>query len=141
MAISIFTGHGQLWLETCCRCKTPFAMDEATHTAANRGKESFQFYCPYGHSQHYVTGDSELDIMRRDRDRLKQQMAERDDRIKELKGERDHETARVTAYKGRVTRLKNRAAAGLCPCCNRHFDNLQRHIASKHKDVHKEDAA
>ena len=27
------------------------------------------------------------------------------------------------------------AKAGTCPCCNRTFTNLARHMASKHKDV------
>lgn len=47
--------------------------------------------------------------------------------------------ARTNAYKGNVTKLKKRASAGLCPCCNRHFTNLQRHIASKHPDINKEE--
>jgi hypothetical protein len=28
--------------------------------------------------------------------------------------------------------MKKRAVAGVCPCCNRHFRELERHMASKH---------
>lgn len=38
------------------------------------------------------------------------------------------------AARGQVTRLKNRAAAGVCPCCNRTFHQLVRHMAAKHPD-------
>lgn len=40
----------------------------------------------------------------------------------------------AAAYKGAATRLKNRAKAGVCPCCNRTFQNLARHMASQHPD-------
>ncbi len=30
------------------------------------------------------------------------------------------------------TRIKNRIAAGVCPCCNRSFQNLSRHMSNKH---------
>lgn len=36
--------------------------------------------------------------------------------------------------KGVVTRTRNRIANGVCPCCDRSFTNLQRHMASKHPD-------
>jgi hypothetical protein len=38
----------------------------------------------------------------------------------------------AAAFKGQVTRLKGRAKAGFCPCCNRSFSQLERHMASKH---------
>lgn len=34
-----------------------------------------------------------------------------------------------------AARAKKRAHAGLCPCCNRTFVNLQRHMATKHAEV------
>jgi hypothetical protein len=38
------------------------------------------------------------------------------------------------AYKGQATRLRNRAKAGVCPCCKRTVSQLARHMASKHPD-------
>jgi hypothetical protein len=35
---------------------------------------------------------------------------------------------------GQVTKLRKKAADGLCPCCDRHFADLQMHLASKHPD-------
>ena len=31
-------------------------------------------------------------------------------------------------------RIEKRIHAGVCPCCNRSFPNLQRHMAAKHPD-------
>jgi hypothetical protein len=34
--------------------------------------------------------------------------------------------------KGQMTKLKKRVSNGVCPCCNRSFANLRRHMATKH---------
>lgn len=46
---------------------------------------------------------------------------------------RDMERSR-NAYKGQVTKVKNRVSKGVCPCCNRYFKNLHRHMENKHPD-------
>ena len=38
------------------------------------------------------------------------------------------------AVKAAHTRTKNRVAKGVCPCCNRTFQNLHRHMVSQHPD-------
>lgn len=47
---------------------------------------------------------------------------------------REHAENRLRATKGVVTRIKNRVGKGVCPCCNRTFENLQKHMATKHPD-------
>lgn len=42
------------------------------------------------------------------------------------------ESFAYTAAVGQVTKLKNRVGHGVCPCCNRSFGNLARHIESEH---------
>lgn len=123
----------------CVRCKCDWAIPDALYMAA-KASSSITFYCPYGHPQIFTEGPSEADLLRRERDRLKQQVAQREDEAKEawrVASLRDDERLaaerRASAARGQVTRLKNRAAAGLCPCCNRSFVNLQRHMASQHK--------
>jgi hypothetical protein len=125
---------------TCCheKCGISFAAPERWQKA--RRDDHSWFYCPNGHRQHYSC-DSEEEKLRRERDRLKQQLAYKDDVIseKEHQIEQAHNSAK--AYKGHVTRIKNRVSAGICPCCNRHFENLQKHMETKHKGYKKEDAA
>lgn len=116
----------------CCRCSVPFGLDASSHTHLRRSSQTF--YCPYGHQQHFAQGKSEaeklqdqLDRERRARQRIEQDRAYQVDA-------REAAERRASAYKGQVTRLRNRAKAGICPCCNRHFSQLERHMASKHPD-------
>jgi hypothetical protein len=38
------------------------------------------------------------------------------------------------AYRGKVTEIKNRVGRGVCPCCNRTFQNLMGHMKTKHPE-------
>lgn len=42
------------------------------------------------------------------------------------------------ALKGVVTRTKNRISKGVCPCCNRQFKDLERHMTGQHPDYTKD---
>lgn len=45
---------------------------------------------------------------------------------------REEAEASLKATKGVVARIKRRVAAGVCLCCNRTFQNLARHMETKH---------
>ena len=96
------------------------------------------FFCAYGHTQHY--SESENVKLRRERDRLKQQIAERDDTIRIVTEQRCQTEKRLSATKGVVTRIKRRIQHGVCPCCTRSFRDLQLHMDQKHPEYAKEDA-
>lgn len=115
----------------CAACGIEFGMPAQYNSA--RREDGKSFYCPNGHSLSYGNGENEK--LRRERDRLKQQQARWDDERRELQGRIEAEGRRRAAARGQVTRLKNRAKAGLCPCCNRHFTNLERHMASQHPEM------
>ncbi len=66
--------------------------------------------------------------LRRERDRLKQQMAQKDDEIREVERQR-------LAAERKAKRIQRRAHAGLCPCCNRTFQDVVRHMKAKHPDI------
>jgi hypothetical protein len=90
------------------------------------GKEQTSIYCPLGHG-HIVSGKGEAEELR---ERLKREQ----DRAARLIADRDQIQASLTAQKGATTRARKRAAAAVCPCCNRPFVQLRRHMASKHPD-------
>ena len=92
------------------------------------------FHCPNGHQWGWREGRNQRDALRLERDRLKQDAARRDDYERELRGQRDAAQRSAAAYKGAATRLKNRAKAGVCPCCNRTFKNLAQHMKTQHSD-------
>lgn len=88
------------------------------------------FYCPNGHKRHF--SESEADRLRRERDQLKQRIAQRDDEIQRQRDLREAAERRVSAARGQITKIKNRVGHGVCPCCTRSFQNLARHMASEH---------
>ena len=89
----------------------------------------------------YQKGESEEDKLRHERDRLQQQLAQKDDAIAYQRQMRETAERQAAAKRGQVTKLKKRAAAGVCPCCNRTFVELQRHMATKHPTFTAEEVA
>jgi hypothetical protein len=86
--------------------------------------------CPNGHSRGWNKGTDEVERenIRRERDRLKQDAARLADEV-------TAQQRRADEAEKKVLQIKRRAAAGVCPCCNRTFLNIQRHMKSKHANV------
>lgn len=105
----------------CSICGAVFGMSNAKYTRCRERLE--HWWCPNGHR--LVFKESEVE-------RLKQELAHKT-RLCEY-AEADLETTQrsLTATRGVVTRTRNRIARGACPCCHRHFGDLQRHMETKH---------
>jgi hypothetical protein len=127
-----FTAAVDMVIEQCCNCGITFAMTaEFKKDRLERRPNDQTFYCPRGHAQHY-TGESEATKLRRERDRLKQREAYLEDQRREANERADHQAARARGYKGHAAKLTKRAKAGVCPCCQRSFENLRRHMEHEH---------
>lgn len=114
----------------CCNCGVVFGLTEG-HRQQLRHSGEF-FHCPNGHRQHFTETDA---------DRLRKQLAtaerQRDAAQANAVHARDQAEATervLRATKGQVTKLKKRVANGVCPCCNRTFVNLARHMSGQHPD-------
>ncbi len=117
---------------SCGSCEIPFAMPRNLHKAALA--DGRWFWCPNGHKIHYAS--TENDQLR---EKLAQAERSRDAARTARDAARDQADAAersARAYRGHATRLRNRAAAGVCPVpsCRRHFANLQRHMDGQHPD-------
>lgn len=126
----------RLITETCSACGILYAMDEQFQRERQADKR--MFYCPNGHGQSY-TGKSEaqklreqLEEERRQRQSAEQRIAMWQDEYDAAAKEAEHQKRRANGYKGHATKITKRAKAGVCPCCNRSFENLRRHMATKH---------
>lgn len=114
----------QLAKITCTKdgCGIVFAIPEQFRD--ERQRDHAIFYCPNGHARYFPTKSKEeilQDELTRERARLDQAKAEISSQRKSL-----------IASKGQITKIKNRIANGVCPCCNRHFSNLHEHMKQKH---------
>jgi uncharacterized Zn-finger protein len=131
MALAIVVLDGRRFARMVCgECGVehylPELLDKKNIEAGPKGG----WYCPNGHPRVYTEGAS--DKLRRERDRLVQQLAEKDDAIAAAKRHAELAERRASAARGQVTKMKNRASKGVCPCCNRHFTDLERHMGTKH---------
>jgi hypothetical protein len=115
----------------CGECGVAFAM--ADSFIAQRRKDHQIWYCPNGH-QRYYSGENEAE-------RLKRELEDERSRTRFYRERQEVEArSRVAAehqaraYKGVATRVKRRIAVGVCPCCNRTFQDLQRHMSGQHPD-------
>ena len=101
---------------TCYKCAISFGMPhELNEEALKNGRD---FYCPNGHSQIY--GEPEVK-------RLQKQLAQKEF---QCIAERN---ARMAVEK-KLIAAQERTRKGFCPCCNRQFVQLTRHIARQHPD-------
>jgi hypothetical protein len=111
----------------CGNCGVIHAIPTAMY-ASCRDEGGF-WHCPNGHQRGWRDGANKTEManLRRERDRLLQRVAQKDDEVKDRERE-------VAAQKGLVTKLKKRAAAGSCPCCQRSFSNMATHIRKQHPE-------
>lgn len=115
--------------QDCITCGVRFGVPFGYTDNHRKNKE--RFYCPNGHAMSYT--ESEADKLRRERDRLKQENARLEEEKQLAWRAENAQKERADAAVKREKRLLKRAAAGAaCPCCNRNFANLARHIAAKH---------
>jgi len=108
---------------TCCVCGVLYAMPE---TLRRDRKEDGGFWCcPNGHRSCY----RESDLRKAERE-LARERASHDQTKAHCHTLRD---ARMRAERS-LTRTKKRIGQGVCPCCNRYFANLGRHMSQKHPE-------
>ncbi len=121
----------------CVQCRMTFGAPESFITERRRDHKTF--HCPRGHTN-YFPGESDLEEQKRLRKQAERERAreakwhdQTRSKLRSAKKSRD-------AHKGQVTRIKNRVAAGVCPCCSRTFRQLARHMKTKHPTWNKSEA-
>ena len=121
------------FISPCWKCKCEVWLPTPLYKAA-RHSSRIVFFCPYGHEAVFSEDETEADKLRRERDRLVQQMAQRDDVISQQGKELERERAAVRALKDGSVRARKRAAAGTCPCCKRTIRQMALHMRTQHPE-------
>jgi phage/plasmid primase-like uncharacterized protein len=121
----------QLTQINCGVCGGVYAITERYR--AHKEKNAGTWHCPYcrnGWGYH----ETEEDRLRK---QLGQKIAENDQldaELRQKKADLEHAERRRRAEKGQKTRLINRIAKGICPCCNQEFSDLQQHMIELHPE-------
>ena len=127
--MNVHTGTETLESHRCGGCGIWFAMPDWYVEERKRDRKGFN--CPNGCSRIFTGQTREQ--------KLKSEVARLKDRVVEERQRKQDAKRSLSATKGVVTRMKNRAAAGLCPCCNRTFQNLARHMKNQHPEYAKQE--
>jgi septal ring factor EnvC (AmiA/AmiB activator) len=113
---------------TCCVCGVEFA----SPVLIKRRNDGQRFHCPNGHQQHFTETEvarlqKELEQERKRREGLENDLAWQRAQAKNAR-------TQETKAKNELKRIKTRVQHGVCPHCHRCFENLQRHMESKHQE-------
>jgi hypothetical protein len=120
---------------SCGECGIAFSVPAWWRT--ERLRDHRTWYCPNGHPRAY-NGETNEERRIRELEAEKQKLQRwhadaRQDATIEREARKSVER-RLSATKGVLTRTKNRVARGVCPCCNRSFSALARHMATQHPE-------
>lgn len=101
---------------TCGSCGIDFAMPEWFRK--QKKADGSTWYCPAGHPRVYRESDVAAAKRLLEEERLARQAVE----------------DQLAASQREAKRQAKRVANGVCPCCNRSFVQLARHMKAKHPD-------
>lgn len=119
--------------ETCILCGVVFGLNDAHQRALKETGDTF--YCSNGHGMVY--GNPLKKRIEKLEAQLKQEEEEREYWRRSCQAEeKDHKATKnqLRGTKATLTKTKKRVGNGVCPCCNRTFKQLARHMENKHPD-------
>jgi hypothetical protein len=116
---------------TCASCGIVFGVPEAWDK--RRRADGKGFTCPNGHSLTY--GETDEDRLKKELEASERKAEQAEARQRHLQDQYDASERSKAALRGELTKTKKRAAAGVCPGCNRSFVQLQRHMSTKHPEL------
>lgn len=121
--MTIFADKIEFSTMQCCTCHLPFAVTARFEKDRRSDRETF--YCPQGHAQSFRAGADEETRLRRELDRERELREAEAARLQRVVLERDQ----IAKAHGK---MRVRVMNGVCPCCNRTFQNLLRHMQTEH---------
>lgn len=113
---------------TCGECGIIFSVP--ANWVESRRRDHVTWYCPNGHPRAFLGETREQKRIRQ----LEEDAKWYRDRAESAASDRDQARRSLAATKGVLTRTKNRIAKGVCPCCQRSFADLGRHMAGQHPE-------
>jgi hypothetical protein len=113
----------------CGVCQAWHGLEAGFHQKAKQS--GAYWYCP--HCKSWIGyNETEIKRLRDELAREKHRAEQRQARIESLQRETEHLEHRRRGTLGALRRTQKRVKHGVCPCCNRTFQNLARHMAGKH---------
>lgn len=111
--------------EVCCNCGIAFGMPSDFKDDCKANGKNKSFYCPNGHGQHYTKSDAQII-----EEKLQRELRQKQNELANLASEKIQIEGELNKANRKLKRVHN----GVCPCCNRSFDNLKQHMEKKHPE-------
>lgn len=122
----------------CAHCGLLFAVPKDWEQ--RRRSDHATFWCPAGHGQSF-TGKTDTEkateraaAAEREARALRERLQATQATLVHTRDQREAAERSAAAHKGHATRLRKRAAHGVCACCGRTFPDMARHMADKHPE-------
>ena len=127
---------------TCCQCGMVFGLSDMVEETLRNSHNSF--CCPAGHVQHFA-GKSQLEKAKDQLEAKERDLKYQRECTERMRNKRDEADRKALAekrvkmrYKNDRDRIKSRVGNGVCPCCNRTFQDLAKHMQGKHPEFRNE---
>jgi len=133
------TYTGTLVVKTCGSCGTTYGLsDETNRCALADDRVLWRCTNPECAWDRVHCTDTELSRTKRELEQARRWSELNRIEAANERSRREIAERGYAAQKGVTTKLRKRIAAGVCPCCNRTFENLARHVARQHPKYAKE---
>lgn len=117
----------------CGRCGGTYAINERYRE--KQAETGGSWTCPYCKTGWGYSGIGENDRLKREVQQERQKRDQAEAAAKEAQRLAMIAQAHEQKAKKETKRLKTRASAGVCPCCKRQFQNMKRHMETKHPEL------
>lgn len=114
----------------CPKCSIAFAAPP--RFIEERRKDGQSFYCPSGHTMSFH--ETELDRLQKKLRRAEQDVEWYKASVRSKESQLKGANIQIGKVKAKLKRTEVRIANGVCPCCHRSFQNMHRHMKTKHPD-------
>lgn len=115
----------------CGCCGGTYAISEKYRH--NKEEQGGFWHCPYCQTD-WGYAESENQKLRRELLQKDKKIAAAVAAHDQTKSELEHTERRRRAEKANATKLRKRIQGGVCPCCEKHFEDLQQHVQTEHPE-------
>lgn len=122
----------QLTEITCGKCGGVYALTERYRV--NQYENGGSWTCPYCQTWWGYTNNSENANLKQQVAQLQSAIEHKEALVSTLRKEKAGIERSRSAVRAAHTRTCNRVKNGVCPCCNRTFQNLMRHMHMEHPE-------
>lgn len=114
----------------CYKCGIEFA--GPSDFVTGKMQKGGDFFCPNGHSQHYTETENTKLTKQLEAEKQRREWAEKNAADARERAETARKAEAIV--RGKLRAQTERVKNGVCPCCNRTFQNLMRHMKTKHPE-------